>query len=108
CSSARRIPLQTLPAVISGVEMDLQPAAFETFDRLADYCYHVAGAVGLACIHLWGFHDERAAPAAVDCGTAFQLTNILRDLQEDAERGRAYLPQEDLARFEMTTDDLAR
>jgi phytoene synthase len=101
-----RVPLQYLLDVITGVEMDLQPVAFESFDRLADYCYHVAGAVGLACIHLWGFHDERALPAAVDCGTAFQLTNILRDLQEDAARGRVYLPREDLLRFELTENDL--
>jgi len=65
------IPVKYLFDVITGVEMDLQPVTFETFDRLADYCYHVAGAVGLACIHLWGFHDERALAAAVDCGTAF-------------------------------------
>jgi 15-cis-phytoene synthase len=57
---------------------------------------------------LWGFHDERALPAAVDCGTAFQLTNILRDLQEDAARGRVYLPREDLLRFELTADDLTQ
>lgn len=101
-----RVPLQYLLDVITGVEMDLQPVAFDSFDRLADYCYHVAGAVGLSCIHLWGFHDERALPAAVDCGTAFQLTNILRDLQEDAARGRVYLPREDLLRFELTADDL--
>jgi phytoene synthase len=88
--------------------MDLRPVAFETFDRLADYCYHVAGAVGLACIHLWGFHDERAVAAAIDCGTAFQITNILRDLREDAARGRVYLPQEDLARFDLSADDLAQ
>jgi phytoene synthase len=102
-----RIPVEYLFDVITGVEMDLKPVAFETFDRLTDYCYHVAGAVGLACIHLWGFHDERALAAAVDCGTAFQITNILRDLREDASRGRVYLPQEDLLRFELTADDLA-
>lgn len=103
-----RVPLPYLLDVITGVEMDLKPVAFESFDRLAEYCYHVAGAVGLACIHLWGFHDERALAAAVDCGTAFQLTNILRDLQEDAVRGRVYVPREDLLRFELTADDLTR
>ena len=102
-----RIPVQYLLDVITGVEMDLTTVAFETFDRLADYCYHVAGAVGLSCIHLWGFHDERAVPAAVACGTAFQLTNILRDLREDAARGRVYLPREDLDRFQLTAADLA-
>lgn len=101
------LPVQYLFDVIAGVEMDLAPVRFETFERLADYCYHVAGAVGLACIHLWGFHDERAKAAAVDCGTAFQLTNILRDLREDALRGRVYLPREDLERFQVSTDELA-
>jgi phytoene synthase len=101
------VPIQYLLDVIAGVEMDLEPVGFETFERLADYCYHVAGAVGLACIHLWGFHDERALAAAVDCGTAFQLTNILRDLSEDAARGRLYLPREDLDRFCVTADELA-
>src|SRR5262249_39319922 len=81
-SRSYKIPVQYLLDVIAGVEMDLEPVCFETFEGLADYCYHVAGAVGLACIHLWGFHDERARAAAVDCGTAFQLTNILRDLRE--------------------------
>lgn len=106
---ARRwqVPLQYLNDVITGVEMDLGPVMFETFDELSGYCYHVAGAVGLACIHLWGFHDQRALAAAVDCGTALQLTNILRDLQEDAGRGRVYLPGEDLSRFELSAEELA-
>ena len=101
------IPVRYLLDVIAGVEMDLVPAAYRTFDELARYCYHVAGAVGLACIHLWGFHDERALGAAVDCGTAFQLTNILRDLAEDANHGRTYLPAEDLARFHIASGELA-
>lgn len=101
------IPRDSLTAVITGVEMDLGPVAFGTFEQLAGYCYHVAGAVGLACIHVWGFHDERAKGAAVDCGTAFQLTNILRDLREDAARGRVYLPREDLERFGFTAADLS-
>src|SRR5262249_15190525 len=61
------IPVQYLLDVIAGVEMDLRPVAYETFERLSDYCYHVAGAVGLACIHMWGFHDDRAPQAAIDC-----------------------------------------
>lgn len=102
-----QLPVKYLLDVITGVEMDLQPVAIDTPARLADYCYHVAGAVGLACIHLWGFHDERALPAAIDCGMAFQLTNILRDLAEDAARGRVYIPQEDLERFGLSAADLA-
>jgi phytoene synthase len=101
-----RLPVKYLLDVITGVEMDLQPAAYETFENLAGYCYHVAGAVGLSCIYLWGFHDERAQAAAIDCGTAFQLTNILRDVREDAARGRIYLPREDLERFRITGEEL--
>lgn len=79
---------------------------FQTFDQLADYCYLVAGAVGLCCIHIWGFHGSEAVQRAIDCGTAFQLTNILRDVGEDAAGGRVYLPAEDLQRFGVTVDDL--
>jgi phytoene synthase len=103
-----RIPVDYLLDVIAGVEMDVKPVRFATFAELADYCYHVAGAVGLACIHLWGFHDDRAKAAAVDCGTAFQLTNILRDLSEDAARGRIYLPDEDFVRFGLARDEVGR
>ena len=102
------IPRQNLFDVITGVEMDLGPVAIQTFDELRRYCHHVAGAVGLACIHVWGFHDDRAIAAAEECGLAFQLTNILRDLREDVLRGRIYLPREDLDRFGYSTDDLAR
>lgn len=79
---------------------------FQTFDQLADYCYLVAGAVGLCCIHIWGFHGSEAVQRAIDCGTAFQLTNILRDVGEDAAAGRVYLPAEDLQRFGVTVEDL--
>jgi phytoene synthase len=99
------IPVEYLTDVIDGVEMDLHPVSIETFDQLSEYCYHVAGAVGLACIHIWGFRDPLAIPRAIDCGLAFQLTNILRDVREDAGRGRVYLPQEDLQRFGCTRED---
>ena len=79
---------------------------FQTFDQLADYCYLVAGAVGLCCIHIWGFHGDEATQRAIDCGTAFQLTNILRDVGEDAAAGRVYLPAEDLRRFGVTVEAL--
>ena len=101
------IPHEHFHAVIDGVETDLWPKAFETFDELSGYCYQVAGAVGLCCLHVWGFHDQAAIERAVDCGTAFQLTNILRDLGEDAAMGRFYLPREDLRRFDMTEKDIA-
>ena len=90
--------------VIDGVESDLSPRTFPTFAQLDDYCYHVAGAVGLCCIHIWKFTDPRAEEAAVACGTAFQLTNILRDIAEDRKNGRVFLPEEDLTRFEVTPE----
>lgn len=103
-----RIPPQYLHDVIDGVEMDLEIDRYETFDDLCTYCRRVASAVGLACIHVWGFRGPEAFEPATRCGIAFQITNILRDLKEDAQRGRFYLPQEDLRRFHYTEDDLRR
>jgi 15-cis-phytoene synthase len=103
-----QIPVDHLEAVVTGVEMDLDPQGFDTFDDLAFYCDHVAGAVGLCCIHIWGFRDPAAGERALECGRAFQLTNILRDLSEDAKMGRIYLPREDLERFRYTPEDLRR
>lgn len=100
------IPHEYLMAVIDGVEMDLHPLEIRTFAELELYCYRVAGAVGLCCIHVWGFHDERARSLAIDCGLALQLTNILRDLGDDAALGRTYLPREDLERFSYSPEDL--
>lgn len=102
------IPAKHLTAVIDGVEMDLTPRPFATFHDLSNYCYHVAGAVGLCCIRVWGCRDVAAEPLAIDCGLAFQLTNILRDLAEDAAQGRIYLPEEDLQQFGYSADDLRR
>ena len=104
----RGIPAGPLLDVLDGVEMDLSPVRYETFEALADYCYHVAGAVGLCCIRVWGFEGDEAADRAIECGLAFQLTNILRDVGEDARIGRVYLPAEDLGRFGCRADDLAR
>jgi len=101
-----QIPHEYLQAVIDGVERDLDHQGFQTFEELQDYCYLVAGAVGLCCIHVWGSASDEAAPLAIDCGTAFQLTNILRDLGEDADAGRVYLPQEDLERFGYHRSDM--
>jgi len=102
------IPPNYLDEVLDGVESDLEPAAFETFEDLRAYCYRVASAVGLCCIHVWGFRSEggRAESLAGDCGVALQLTNIVRDVREDALNGRCYLPAEDLRRFGVTGDDL--
>ena len=106
-SARASIPHEYLFAVIDGVELDLQPVEVATFEELERYCYHVAGAVGLCCIHVWGFRDAPVVrQLAIDCGFALQLTNILRDLAEDADRGRTYLPREDLARFGYSTAEL--
>ncbi len=102
------VPPAHLRAVIDGVEMDLDAVRYETFADLYPYCYRVASAVGLACIHVWGFTDERAAAYAEAAGVAFQLTNILRDLGEDAGRGRVYLPRQDLERFGYNEEGLRR
>jgi phytoene synthase len=102
------IPAEYLEAAIDGVEMDLAPVAYPTFADLRLYCYRVASVVGLSCIHIWGFRGEKAKEYAESAGVAFQLTNILRDLGEDAARGRVYLPQEDLARFGYDAERLRR
>lgn len=94
------IPDEYLFAIVDGVAMDLTLPYYETFADLRYYCYHVASVVGLACIHVFGFEDNRAKSLAETCGVAFQLTNILRDLSEDAEQGRIYLPREELAQFD--------
>jgi phytoene synthase len=101
------VPTEYLETAIDGVESDLDRNRFATFDELSRYCYQVASVVGLASIHVWGFENCPAAfKAAEDCGVAFQLTNILRDVAEDAARGRIYLPQDEMARFGVTDDDL--
>lgn len=100
------IPRERLEAVLDGVEMDLEHRRYKTFDELAVYCHRVASAVGLACLHVWGFPGGNGEVLAERCGLAFQLTNILRDLGQDVREGRVYLPQEDLARFGYTEEDL--
>src|SRR5712692_9913275 len=101
------IPRTALEEIIAGVEMDLDHAAYETFEALYPYCYRVASAVGLCCIEIFGYFDPRAREYAVNLGVALQLTNILRDVQADARAGRVYLPQEELRRFGVTAGQLA-
>ncbi len=96
------IPTRYLHETIEGVMSDLEPRSLPTFDDLYRYCYLVASAVGLIIIHIFGFESAEAVPLAEKCGVAFQLTNILRDVREDAENGRVYLPGEDLERFGVT------
>ncbi len=94
-----QIPREHFHAVIDGCRMDLEPRQFATFVELHHYCLLVASAVGQACIHIWGFRGEQATKQAEAAGVALQLTNILRDLDEDRQRGRVYLPVEDLDQF---------
>lgn len=113
-----RIPVELLDKLIEGTAMDLEtpssPAAeggqlaarYSTFDDLYRYCYHVASVVGLVTIRVFGYRDPAAEPLAEKCGIAFQLTNILRDVKEDASLGRVYLPAEDLARFGRSAAEL--
>lgn len=101
------IPHQYFHEMIQGVSSDLEPRRIQTFQELYDYCYHVASVVGLTIVHIFGFENPEALRLAERCGVAFQLTNILRDVREDAEHGRVYLPAEDLERFGVKTKDLA-
>lgn len=108
------IPLDLLEKLVHGTEMDVPAAAdgrlprlqYETFNQLYDYCYHVASVVGLVCIRIFGYRDPRAEKLAEEVGVAFQLTNILRDVKEDAGLGRVYLPREDFARFGVDIQSL--
>ena len=102
------IPAQYFHWIMDGAEMDLDITQYGTFEDLYRYCFNVASAVGLVCLQIFGFTEERAKKYAEQCGIAFQLTNILRDVKEDAESGRVYLPAEDLRKFGYTTEDLRR
>ena len=111
-----QIPVGLLDQLAYGTAADLdqEPAAlqaapaairYRTFDELQQYCYGVAAVVGLVCIRIFGYRDPAAEPLAERCGIAFQLTNIIRDLREDAAMGRIYFPEEDLARFNLSAAD---
>jgi squalene synthase HpnC/squalene synthase HpnD len=103
-----QIPVRYFHDLISGAEMDLTVANYPTFDRLREYCYRVAGTVGLTCLHVFGFDDPHAPDLAEKLGIAFQLTNILRDVSTDHAMGRVYLPVEDLVHFGIRSEDLSR
>jgi len=113
------IPAGLLDALAHGTAMDVEfspdsaapgtqglSLQYRTFEDLRAYCYHVASVVGLVCIHVFGYRDPEAEPLAERCGIAFQLTNIIRDVKEDAGMGRVYIPQEDLARFSLSAQEL--
>jgi 15-cis-phytoene synthase len=100
-----QLPISALGDLIEGVRMDVQGTRYETFDQLLLYCRRVAGSIGLLCLAIFGSRDrQKARRLAEDLGVALQLTNIQRDLREDAENGRAYLPREDFLRFGLLTD----
>jgi len=94
-----QIPCEYFLEMIDGVSSDLEPRQIQTFDELYRYCYQVASVVGLTVIHIFGFESKEALPLAEGCGVAFQLTNILRDVKEDSENKRVYIPAEDIQRF---------
>ena len=106
--SARRfkIPRELFEEIINGVEMDLSRKRYQTWEELRPYCYRVASALGLICIEIFGYSNPSAKLYAENLGLALQLTNILRDVREDAERGRIYLPLEDLARFNVSEEEI--
>jgi len=94
--------------ILEGVEMDLEPRRYETFEDLQTYCYRVASAVGLVSIEIFGYRNDACKQYAMDLGMALQLTNILRDIREDWDNGgRVYLPIEDLTRFQYPVQALA-
>ena len=100
------IPEEYFQELITGVESDLTTSRYATFDDLHPYCYRVASVVGLICLKIFGARAPQATEYAINLGLAFQLTNILRDVGSDAARDRIYLPQEDMARFGYTEQDL--
>jgi phytoene synthase len=101
-----RLPKEHLLRVIDGMQMDLERTRYATFAELEDYCDHVAGVVGLLSAEIFGYEDARTRDYARSLGIAFQLTNIIRDVGEDARRGRIYLPEEDLDRFGVAALDV--
>ncbi|MBV9779173.1 MAG: phytoene/squalene synthase family protein [Acidobacteriaceae bacterium] len=100
------IPHRFFHEMIDGITSDLDPRQIQTFEELYRYCYQVASVVGLVIVHIFGFESVKALLLAEKCGVAFQLTNILRDVREDAELGRVYLPYEDLEMFSVPFDQL--
>ena len=100
------IPEEYFQELIAGVEMDLTTRRYATFQALSPYCYRVASVVGLICLKIFGTQAPQATEYAINLGLAFQLTNILRDVGSDATRDRIYLPQEDMARFGYSEQDL--
>jgi phytoene synthase len=110
------VPVGLLDQLAFGTAMDVEdtsdqslrrPIQYRSFQELERYCYNVASVVGLVCIRIFGYNNPAAEPLAERCGLAFQLTNIIRDVKEDAALGRVYLPQEDLAQFGISLSELS-
>ena len=101
------IPQEYFSEIIRGVESDLVKTRYQDFDELREYCYRVASVVGLVCLQIFQYRDAAAREYAVDLGLAMQLTNIVRDVREDWSMGRVYLPQDEMARFGYTEEQLA-
>jgi 15-cis-phytoene synthase len=102
-----RIPHRFGEQLIDGVAQDLEQKRYQRFEDLATYCYRVASTVGLMAMHIIGYTGSEAIPYAIRLGVALQLTNILRDVGEDWQSGRLYLPQQELCRFGLSEEDLA-
>jgi phytoene synthase len=100
------LTVERLNAIIDGMEMDLNHSRYADFETLRRYCYHVASVVGLCSAEIFGYRNSRTLNYAENLGLAFQLTNIVRDVGEDARRGRIYLPQDELIRFGVSEDDI--
>jgi len=101
-----KLPQEYFIEIVDGMEMDLDCNAYRSFAELSLYCYRAASVVGLMAAEIFGYEDRRTLKYAHDLGMAFQLTNILRDIGEDARRGRVYLPEDEMSRFNVTRDDI--
>ncbi|HEU5423916.1 MAG TPA: squalene/phytoene synthase family protein [Nitrolancea sp.] len=101
------LPREELEGLIDGVALDLRVTRYVTWEELRRYCELVAATIGRMCVRIFGYDDPIALEQAVELGVAMQLANALRDVREDYQRGRVYLPQEDLARFGLSDHDLA-
>ncbi len=103
-----KIPREYFEDALAGIELDLSKRRYETFDELKDYCYGVASAVGLIALQIFGYSHPQAREYAIDLGIAMQLTNILRDMEEDLQSDRIYLPLEELEQFNYREAELRR
>ena len=108
CSAQFQIPIEYFEDIIEGVEVDLQKTRYHDFTELKSYCYKVASVVGLICINVFGYNKPEAKEYAINLGLAMQLTNIIRDVKEDAERGRIYIPLDELSHFGYSEEELIK